>query len=700
MMNRLFVACALLLASPHGALANMFMVPVAGLSLAKRAVASSPVHVQGCQTNNGATSSATIVCTFGAVVGGGDLVTLFVGLGNPATVASASDDKGDTCTVVDSQAPVGYTTTSLYCANVTAGARTFTVTASAVNQFMLVLGDEYSNVAAISPIDAHAKNYQANPGTGLNAVTTGSVQTTANGDLIVGGTFAVAQPGSITAGSGFVQQAFVSNLAMAESAAQPAAGATAATWTNGNASSGFQSHLLALSPAGGSRSQSISGVTLSNATFAAGALAGTVVGTLSTAMSPSSPPFSGTLSLSGTNAADFQIVGSNLQTAVGGLAAGSYSVNLVATQPGITNSPFSQPETLSATSATVLNHKGIQTFNGQPQAYPQSYLNALAARWQSVGAVWTRLTFWQSDINPSCGTSYNFTTGTLSGNGYDGIMDTFKSFGINTLIDFGGGASCNQVAAGPWTAPSSPTQYAIYAGAVAAHEGARGYHYYEVWNEENACWDWGTSSCSTGVLPDISSYEALLCDVYSAVHANDSQAVVIIGGMGGVIGDPPFWWDARDYLSRIYADGHKNCFDAVGVHPYPNNGPTNLSLMGAGSQWLALNVLNPSIVSTMAANGDSAKPIWSTEVGCWNAGNDSGTCTQAQQTQLVSDLFANAASRVPVEGPVFFWEDHDTGGVVCNSSTVDASTHCAGLWDGNLNPKPSVTAYSNASGAW
>jgi hypothetical protein len=92
--------------------------------------------------------------------------------------------------------------------------------------------------------------------------------------------------------------------------------------------------------------QAITAVSLSNSTFTGGAPSGTVVGAISVTLSPSSPAFSGSLSLSGTNASQFQIVGSNLETN-GAVPAGSYSLNIVATATGLTGSPFTQAETIT-----------------------------------------------------------------------------------------------------------------------------------------------------------------------------------------------------------------------------------------------------------------------------------------------------------------------------------------------------------------
>jgi hypothetical protein len=96
------------------------------------------------------------------------------------------------------------------------------------------------------------------------------------------------------------------------------------------------------------RSQAIAGVSLSSNSFQGGAASGTVVGAISVTMSPAAPPFSGTVTLSGANAANFHIVGANLETNEV-VVAGTYSINIVATEAGTTGSPFTQAETITAT---------------------------------------------------------------------------------------------------------------------------------------------------------------------------------------------------------------------------------------------------------------------------------------------------------------------------------------------------------------
>ena len=99
-------------------------------------------------------------------------------------------------------------------------------------------------------------------------------------------------------------------------------------------------------------SQTISSITPTSAGFAADVASGLVT-PLTITMSPTSPSFSGSLSLSGTNSGAFQLSGNDLDQAPStGTAAGTYTdTNAVATQAGISNSPFMQALTLTGFTA-------------------------------------------------------------------------------------------------------------------------------------------------------------------------------------------------------------------------------------------------------------------------------------------------------------------------------------------------------------
>lgn len=107
----------------------------------------------------------------------------------------------------------------------------------------------------------------------------------------------------------------------------------------------------------------ITSVSLSNSTFVAGSPTGTVVGTLSTALSSgnfnggyafSQAPTVGGASCSPTNGAQnsafaVDAVAGTITVAQAGLAAGSYPVCVAVAQAGVVNSPYGVPLTLVAT---------------------------------------------------------------------------------------------------------------------------------------------------------------------------------------------------------------------------------------------------------------------------------------------------------------------------------------------------------------
>jgi hypothetical protein len=134
-------------------------------------------------------------------------------------------------------------------------------------------------------------------------------------------------------------------------------------------------------------SQSISSVPLSNSSVVGGSPSGTVVGTISVAMSPSSPVFSGSLSLSttqggctatnGASNSSFAITGNNLATN-GTVAPGSYAVCTLATQAGATNSRFGRALTITASSQSTVS------LSANPTTITSGQSSILT--WSSTGA--------------------------------------------------------------------------------------------------------------------------------------------------------------------------------------------------------------------------------------------------------------------------------------------------------------------------
>ena len=160
----------------------------------------------------------------------------------------------------------------------------------------------------------------------------------------------------------------------------------------------------------------ITGVTLSGTSFVSGAFSGTVIGTIGVAEAGGT--FAGTLSLAGTGASSFQIVGNLLET-YGSVACSTYSIYIIATQAGLNNSPFSQPETITCTTVAAQDPGPSSTLYASPY-YSLSGTNLYVATTGSdttgngtSGNPWATLAKANASA-PSAGTVINVAPGTYS----------------------------------------------------------------------------------------------------------------------------------------------------------------------------------------------------------------------------------------------------------------------------------------------
>jgi hypothetical protein len=156
-------------------------------------------------------------------------------------------------------------------------------------------------------------------------------------------------------------------------------------------------------------------------------------------------------------------------------------------------------------------------------------------------------------------------------------------------------------------APTDPQAFGRFAGQVAKRYSALGVHAYEIWNEPNIHNYWQPS-------PNPALYATLLRAAAVAIRAADPGATIVSGGTSpahdGANTISPLSW-----LRALYANGAKPWFDAIGHHPYVDSdvGPDSGD---PGNPWHQMAGSPGNMRSIQAANGDSAKRIWATEVGC------------------------------------------------------------------------------------
>jgi hypothetical protein len=205
-------------------------------------------------------------------------------------------------------------------------------------------------------------------------------------------------------------------------------------------------------------------------------------------------------------------------------------------------------------------------------------------------------------------------------------------------------------------APSSADEFGRFAGDVARRYAPQGVHVYEIWNEPNIGY-WKP-------LPDPAGYTAVLRAASTAIHAADPLAVVVTGGTSPA-GDGPSTYSPQTWLSRLYANGAKPYFDAVGHHPY----------VDAWSNWEAMADYQVNLRQIMTANGDAEKRIDATEVGC--------------NRNAVADCSTRLATAFAK------WKSYSWAGVLAWFIYWDPNVY--GLVDGNWNPRSLWYAYQQSA---
>jgi hypothetical protein len=191
---------------------------------------------------------------------------------------------------------------------------------------------------------------------------------------------------------------------------------------------------------------------------------------------------------------------------------------------------------------------------------------------------------------------------------------------------------------------------------------AAGVHDWEIWNEQNMKSSWLPSA-------DPVAYTKLLESAYPAIHAADSRAVVIAGGLA-----PSATGDGNmapiTFLSDMYASGARAYFDAVAVHPY--SFPVLPSYYVSWNAWSQMTATSPSIRSVMTSNGDGQKKIWMTEFGAptGGPGNNSATdnyivgnpdhVSESIQSAILTQAVA-LQSQDLWAGPIFLYTYKDNG---------------------------------------
>jgi hypothetical protein len=213
-------------------------------------------HVQGIAGSYGGTIGTPITLSLSAPAAAGDAIMGMIGYGlSGGPPSSITDDKSNTYTITVTASDSGGSDRGMaifenHAVTSTPQTLTFTFPANGPYNARAAI-DEYSNVGVL---DKSAAGSQTNPGTGANAISSGSVTTTAKGDLIYGATedYIVSGTEIVTAGTGFTLQQLAAaqgNMTVAtESAIQGENGAISATFTTNIGSAVYLSGVMTFKP--------------------------------------------------------------------------------------------------------------------------------------------------------------------------------------------------------------------------------------------------------------------------------------------------------------------------------------------------------------------------------------------------------------------------------------------------------------------
>jgi len=200
---------------------------------------------------------------------------------------------------------------------------------------------------------------------------------------------------------------------------------------------------------------------------------------------------------------------------------------------------------------------------------------------------------------------------------------------------------------------------------------------WQIWNEPNLV-NYFTAS------PKVPSYAELLRISDDAIKAADPHAQVVLAGLPGFAATtgPTAWQFLRQLLDQPGVNG---AFDVVALHPYSRD----VSELGRQIQ---------KVRTVMADNGDSAKPLWLTELGWGSEPPDQFALNKGIQGQkrLLDQSFAyllRVQEKWRLDRVYWFeWRDPPPSAHVpcgfCSS---------AGLLRNDRQPKPAYHAFTSFS---
>ena len=271
--------------------------------------------------------------------------------------------------------------------------------------------------------------------------------------------------------------------------------------------------------------------------------------------------------------------------------------------------------------------------------------------------------YWDA-VQPTSVNTHNWAT-------FDGMYASMLARGIRPLFILSAAPCWAQSGSCRQGAHPSPEYYdelgSFAARAAQRYPQAAGI---EVWNEPNYEIYWGGQ-------PDPESYGEMLKAVVPAIKAANPSMTVVTAGLSPHINDDADAIAYETFLRRAYATGGPQLADAIGTHPYPNRRYVEDYLGN-----IRVNLFR--YLRVMSEFGEENKPMWVTETGVSNEG-DEGFDLQ-QQADALAQIY-NLMRRIDHEIPVVVFHRF-----VDQPGSPRIKEQGYGVVSGNGNLKPAYCA--------
>jgi polysaccharide biosynthesis protein PslG len=174
---------------------------------------------------------------------------------------------------------------------------------------------------------------------------------------------------------------------------------------------------------------------------------------------------------------------------------------------------------------------------------------------------------------------------------------------------------------------------------------------YQIWNEPNLNSEWGRKP------PDAVAYARLLRGASERIHSVDPSARVLMAAMAPTLTENSDALNELVYLQQMYDAGARGSFDVLAVQAYGLRGGPDDPRVDASDVTFSRPLL---VRQLMERNGDSATPVWATEMG-WNVNPPStpeqrfGRVTPSLQARYTVRAFDRVRAQWPWMQVVCIW---------------------------------------------